>query len=358
MNDSTYLNKYLCFIFLLLFLVILRCGSKETTNPELSVVPTYIDLSTHQAGYLFSDSFIVKNAGSGILSGSISNSVSWLLVLSPRSFDLDQDEEIKINCSGIFPSTSDSFSTNICVSSNDDSQFVNIHGVVKDQNIATQDEISFSGYEWFVKSSSSPVGPGPNCFSNSTENVWVDNQGQLHLKITKRNGKWYCAEVVSKDSFGYGKYIFSLASRIDRLNENIVVGLFTWSDDPEYNHREIDIEFSRWEYPTNDNAQFVIQPWDKPGNIYRFNIQHLDKDKSTHSFNWRDNYISFLSIFGNSFEAFNYTGDYIPVPGNENARINFWLVWGNPPSDGLDAEVVLDKFEFVPSQVQTGIEKK
>lgn len=141
--------------------------------------------------------------------------------------------------------------------------------------------------------------------------------------------------------------MFHVASRVDRLNENIVVGLFTWSDDPEYNHREIDIEFSRWEDPSNDNAQFVVQPWHHPSNIYRFNVQHLDRDKSTHSFNWRSDYVAFQSIYGRYFNTFNYTGKDIPVPGNEKARINFWLVNGNPPSNNLEAEVILDKFEFI-----------
>ncbi len=39
--------------------------------------------------------------------------------------------------------------------------------------------ISFSGRSWAVKSSTQPVGPGPNVFSGSAENVWVDSGGQL-----------------------------------------------------------------------------------------------------------------------------------------------------------------------------------
>ena len=54
--------------------------------------------------------------------------------------------------------------------------------------------ISFSGYEWLVKTSanskSGTAGPGNNYFSNSKDNVWVDKKGWLHLKITikKANG--------------------------------------------------------------------------------------------------------------------------------------------------------------------------
>lgn len=33
-------------------------------------------------------------------------------------------------------------------------------------------QIDFAGYQWFVKSSATPVGPGPNYFSDTTNNVW------------------------------------------------------------------------------------------------------------------------------------------------------------------------------------------
>ena len=107
--------------------------------------------------------------------------------------------------------------------------------------------ISFSGYDWWVKSSPGLVGPGPNYFSDRADDVWVDAQGRLHLKIVYRNGRWYSTEVFGADPLGYGTYTFTLASRVDQLDKNIVLGLFTWDDtDPAYYHREIDIEFSRW----------------------------------------------------------------------------------------------------------------
>jgi hypothetical protein len=213
----------------------------------------------------------------------------------------------------------------------------------------------FSGYRWTVKRSVLPVGPGPNYFSESGENAWVDEQGQLHLKITQRDGRWYCSEVVSNEAFGYGKYIFSVASRVDQLNENVVLGLFTWDGAPEENHREIDIEFSRWGEVANENAQFVVQPWNRFGNMQRFPIQ-LNGDSSTHSFDWRSEYIFFQSLHGSYatppdssdiIASWKYTGGDIPRPGNENASVNLWLLNGTPPSDRKDVEIILKKFEFI-----------
>src|SRR5882724_773791 len=86
--------------------------------------------------------------------------------------------------------------------------------------------LHFSGYDWWVKSSSGRVGPGPNYFSDSTNNVWLDGQGQLHLRITNRSNQWQCAELVSARTFGFGNYRFELSSRVDNLNPNVVLGLF------------------------------------------------------------------------------------------------------------------------------------
>src|SRR5438270_6126883 len=78
--------------------------------------------------------------------------------------------------------------------------------------------VSFSGHLWKIKVSSSKVGPGPNFFSDSPQNVWVDTLGRLHLKITNVNRRWYCAEVVCLDSPGFGTYTWQLASPVGTLD--------------------------------------------------------------------------------------------------------------------------------------------
>ncbi|MEA1865919.1 MAG: dockerin type I domain-containing protein [Euryarchaeota archaeon] len=222
--------------------------------------------------------------------------------------------------------------------------------------------IRFSGYNWTVKSSEILVGPGPNYFSDSNQSVWVDEEGKLHLKILKKDGKWYCAEVCTTESLGYGKYIFYAASRVDRLDKNVVAGLFTWDGEaPEYNYREIDIEFSRWGQEMNDNAQYVVQPWDPPENMHRFNMV-LNGNYSTHSFDWSTDSIFFQSLDGHyssppsdsyMIESWNYTDSGIPPDGGGNARINLWLNdadgdgIGDLPSDGQEAEIIIRRFEHI-----------
>jgi len=216
--------------------------------------------------------------------------------------------------------------------------------------------VSFSGYDWWVKSSTGTVGPGPNYFSNSTSNVWVDTAGQLHLRITNRSNQWQCAELVTARTFGYGSYRFELNSRVDNLDPNVVLGLFTWSDDPAFNYREIDIECSRWSN-ANDarNSQFVVQPSDATGHLARYAVP-TGLTNSTHLFTWETNRITFQSQRGSFSPApapanviSNWTYSLAaPRTGDENVRINLWLNKGAAPTDGKEVEVIIKSFQFVP----------
>ncbi|MFM9028821.1 MAG: hypothetical protein ACKOQ6_12645, partial [Bacteroidota bacterium] len=110
------------------------------------------------------------------------------------------------------------------------------------------DTISFSGYDWIVKDSKDKIiGPGKNYFSSSTENVWTDSTGRLHLRMTFRNDKWLCPEVHLLHSFGSGTYSFYLEGTDLELDKDVVIGLFLYDySNSDKNHNELDIEFSKW----------------------------------------------------------------------------------------------------------------
>lgn len=207
--------------------------------------------------------------------------------------------------------------------------------------------VSFAGSNWAVKASAGVVGPGPNYFSDSPENVWVDAAGQLHLRITARDGKWQSAEVILDRSLGYGTYRWTLASSVGRLDPNVVLGLFTWSDDAAYNHREIDIEVARWgDAAGTSNAQYVVQPWDRTGNLRRFS--QPDAAPTTHEFTWTQKSVTFRSATatGQTISSWAYKGRDVPRAGNERTRMNLWLNGGAAPADGAETEVVFSGFTF------------
>ena len=86
--------------------------------------------------------------------------------------------------------------------------------------------IRFSGYEWRVKASNGLVGPGPNYFSDTSESVWVDQNGWLHLEVREEAGRWLAAEIVSVGSFGYGEYAFEVDGAATDIDRNAALGLF------------------------------------------------------------------------------------------------------------------------------------
>jgi hypothetical protein len=209
-------------------------------------------------------------------------------------------------------------------------------------------KIRFSGCTWEVKSSAARVGPGPNYFSASSRNVWVDGKGRLHLKITRDNGRWESAEVASARSFGYGRYAFTLASPVNAaaLDANAVFGLFTWSDYPAYHNREIDIEFSRWGIAElTESGSHTVQPWETAGNQRTFSQPSVTS--STHSFIWRPTSVAFRNSSLPS-ENWTYSGPDVPLSGGDHARMNLWFFQGNPPRNGNSVEIIVERFRFTP----------
>jgi hypothetical protein len=217
----------------------------------------------------------------------------------------------------------------------------------------------FAGYPWTVKQSDFPVGPGPNRFSDRPEDVWVDADG-LHLTISFQSGVWWSTEVILDGNLGYGTYVFHTESRIDTLDANIVLGIFTWDTFAPPNYREIDFEFARWGNPSDfTNAQYVVQPYSRPGNIVRFRVDLTSQDqKLTHVLVWSPGQVELSTYHGHhlpgalpSFQqisSWTNNGPDVPVAGLENARMNLWLVNGSPPLNGQPEEVLITNFLFVP----------
>lgn len=206
--------------------------------------------------------------------------------------------------------------------------------------------IEFSGYEWVVRSSGEgKQGPGPNYFSDSEENVWVDDAGRLHLKIVNNGGNYYCSGISLRYSMGYNKYVFYVGSRVDQLDPNVVAGLFTYMNDEE----EIDIEFSKWADVENEDSQFAVQPSFEPGNKVRYDL-NLTGNLSTHWFDWQSSKIDFGSYQGhtltpeseNIIHEWTYTGKDIPPDSEERLKINLWLFRGQGPTDRQEAEMIID----------------
>ncbi|MFA5021940.1 MAG: hypothetical protein WC508_02605 [Patescibacteria group bacterium] len=222
----------------------------------------------------------------------------------------------------------------------------------------TERIIDFAGLEWTVRHSDTLTTPGGNYFSDQPNDVWTDQQG-LHLTISNRDQKWFCTEVVLHACLGWGTYTFKTHGRLDFLDPQMVLGIFTWDARAIFDyHREIDIEFSQWGNPDDaNNAQYVIQPCaanpECPDRYRRFWVEQTDQQADmTHVLVWHQDKVEFSSYYTTSGETkrlayqWTYTGDFIPVPGLENIRFNFWLVDGKAPLNGLGNEIVISDFHW------------
>jgi len=221
--------------------------------------------------------------------------------------------------------------------------------------------IRFSNYDWTVKEGWN--GPGPNNFD--AHNVLVDEQGRLHLKLTFRDGKWYGAEVISKERFGFGQYQWQIIGRPDQFDDNVVLGLFNYPT-PEIGPdgtNEIDIEFARWGNPENNIGNWSVHPPQRkaPAGGHQYPVK-FDGDDTTHRFEWTRRSVAFESLFGHREWSDTATGEithYLFQPEDPersipqqpmSIRMNLWLFRGWPPKNGQEVEIVIRAFQFTPAK--------
>jgi hypothetical protein len=162
----------------------------------------------------------------------------------------------------------------------------------------------FSGYQWAVRAKGTG-GPGPNIWDDA--NAQVDDRGSLHLKITNNanpagDTEWHCVELSTLHRLGLGRYQFQVIGQIDKLDRNVVLGLFKYPtpDVGADGTNEIDIEFARWGRATANNADYVVYPKSGP-RAPRDNVEFsvaLKGDYTTHRFLWESDRVTFQSLYG------------------------------------------------------------
>lgn len=204
--------------------------------------------------------------------------------------------------------------------------------------------IQFSGYDWEV--TQVPSDSGGVTHVNSASNVWTDGDGFLHLRIAREKDQWTCAEIVLTRSLGYGLYKFVLR-KVPAMEPGTVLGLLTYDpSDAGQNHREMDIELSQWGDPGAKNAQFAIQPYYVPANVFRF---RSPVGAMTHSFHWEPARTSFQSRrLSNEIVAQHVFTSGIPTPGGERVHLSLYPYGKSRTPQINGVEVVIEKFEFLP----------
>jgi len=206
--------------------------------------------------------------------------------------------------------------------------------------------IHFSGYDWEVRQLTSNRGGKLNLYD--PDNAWVDRDGFLHLRITRKNEAWVCAEVGLKPALGQGTYNFVVRD-VSKLDPAAAFTMFTFERVTRFGH-EMDIELSRWGNPESQNGQFVVQPYYEPSNVTGF---EAPAGKMEFSFRWETGKASFRAASfraggGNRTVAEHTFTSGVPDPGGESIHIDLYdFGKGRIPMQN-PAEVIIESFTYAP----------
>jgi hypothetical protein len=210
--------------------------------------------------------------------------------------------------------------------------------------------LKFSGYDWGVRMIANDKGGMNNLFDS--ENAWTDASGALHMQIKKKSGKWSCAEIFLNRSLGYGTYSITVRDT-SHLEPAAVFTMYTFEDSAgEQHYREMDLEVSRWgDSAHKNNAQYVIQPFYTPGNLFAF---IAPSGPLTYVLRWESGHATFKTFRRSSAGAgaqlvseHEFTSG-VPEPGKAIARLIFFVVASDKNPMQNPSEVVVEKFEYLP----------
>ncbi len=152
----------------------------------------------------------------------------------------------------------------------------------------------------------------------------------------------------------------------DALPQNVTFGAFTWDKFGGPSNREIDMEDSLWNNPSNLPSQVVVQPYSTPGNLVSFALPNLSTDATlTRFMDWQPGEITFgvrkglytpcamtpqTSWFHHLYATNPALNHFVPDEGDAQFRFNLWINAGSAPSSGQPVTVVVSDFRFTPAR--------
>lgn len=221
------------------------------------------------------------------------------------------------------------------------------------------ERLRFSGYDFKIKKGNG-MGPGPNDWA--TSQAFVDGRGRLHLRFSKKKGRWLAGEVQSVSRLGYGTYEIEFEGDIAGQDKNVVFGFFNYpaADVGPDATNEIDIEFARWGMSNSKPLNYTVWPV-KPGlknahKVFSFPKGH---GRSIHRFTWKPGRVIYHSraLRDDGSVAKETSWAYKPKnPGNRvssspmSIYFNLWGFRGQAPSDDRPVEVIINRFSFMPAE--------
>ena len=202
--------------------------------------------------------------------------------------------------------------------------------------------VEFSGYQWRLRTAPSSRG-GLNDYSPS--NISVDGQGAMHLRISKTEKGWSCAEASMTRNLGYGTYEF-VVRRLATLAPAAAFAMFTYdyASGALFN-REMGTEISQWGDPAKANAQYVLQPYYVAANVHRFKAP---PGTLTFSLRWEQGRATFRTLRGSQKVSDYVFTAGVPSPGIESMRVVLYVFREAAVKLEHPMEVVIERFTYFP----------
>lgn len=224
-------------------------------------------------------------------------------------------------------------------------------------SIAESKTITFSNMKWHVREGYGA--PGPNFWSS--DNVWVDQKGWLHLKVTYKKNAWINSGISTETRLGFGHYWLYMIGRLDKLDPNITLALFNYptQDIGPDKTNEIDIEFGQKGHsePFSPNTAYIVWPnsQEKGRSMMTFHLDYTG-EYTTQGFIWSQRKVQFFSGEGHSPDYNQLIASWDFSPPNPQMQIPqkplqfyiyFYLYQGNPPvNKNKSFEVIIKQFCF------------
>ena len=216
--------------------------------------------------------------------------------------------------------------------------------------------IHWKGHDWRVTN-----GGMAGVARGNSENVSVDKNGYLHLRIVNRDGKWTASELFTTEKLGFGTYQWVVEGDVYAMDKSTVLGLFTYG--PVHHigvdaENEIDIEFSQWNKTCGDcNADFTVYPATgnrKPNgkSAWEDNFHVVGDNVTTARMEWSPGKITFTIMNGvqplgttaGVIKTEVYSSDATNIPQEPSpVGINLWCFKETPAAD---QSVTIRDFQF------------
>lgn len=226
-------------------------------------------------------------------------------------------------------------------------------------------KVMFSGIVWEKKETKDIADSRYFCLTKN-ENVSIDADGNLVLKISKTDDGWYGGEITIDTSLGFGEYSFDARVRKGNLDANATLAftVLNITDDFYEGMTQTGIRFSKYSEPESPNElEYFLYATDKkfaevqtPDNPFL-----LSELVSSHKVGIYPNYLYYSSKAGggfyNEFKATKKTNDLMDLPDaltfseptdHLKVIISLCLPEANEPISGKEIEVIISNFKYSP----------